>query len=221
MVDSVPSEDRAMTTPLAFGMIDLSSTSIRKSRVGAVSELRAAAHLMQQGFDVFRCVAPHAPFDLVAHRDGTLYRVEVKTLSKPAKDSYSPVIGWPVNEDWDLLVICGENAVFQFAYGVTKDEVRDEIRRALGIVSAEPRPYVRPPGLGVSTDDRILEILREDPERGWTTQQLRAELESRGWFSQALRPTARVADVLRRLRMRGLCMTSDRGVHRLTEEACN
>jgi hypothetical protein len=210
-----------MTTPLTFGMIDLSSTPIRKSRVGAVSELRAAAHLMQQGFDVFRCVAPHAPFDLVAHRDGTLYRVEVKTLSRPVKDTYSPVIGWPVNEDWDLLLICGEGVTFQFAYGVTKDEVRNEIRRALGVVPAEPRPYTRPPGMGLSTDDRVLEILREDPERGWTTQQLRTELEIRGWFSQALRPTARVADVLRRLRVRGLCMTSDRGIHQLAGEARN
>lgn len=206
-----------MTTP-AIGMIDPPGTAIRKSRIGAVSELRAAVHLMQQGFDVFRCVAPHAPFDLVAHRDGTLYRVEVKTMSKPVKETYSPVIGWPVNEDWDLLVICGENGIFQFANGVTKDEVRNEIRRVLGIVPAEPRPYARPPGLGVSTDDRILEIFREDPARGWTTQQLRTELEIRGWVSQALKPTARVSDVLRRLRVRGLCVSSIGGIHHLNRE---
>lgn len=197
-----------MTDDLLYGAVDPTGTQVRRSRVGSVSELRASVHLMQQGFDVFRCVAPHAPFDLVAHRDGQLYRVEVKTLGRPARDTHVPLTSWPTNDDWDLLVLCGEKMIFQFAYGVTRDDVREEVRAALGIVAAEPVPSRRK-----TLDDRVLALLREDPERHWTTRQVRTELEENGWWSQAADPAVPVCDALRRLRKRCLITKIAEGLH--------
>ena len=37
----------------------------RKTKLGAVSELKAAAEFMKQGFHVSRSIDPQCPFDLV------------------------------------------------------------------------------------------------------------------------------------------------------------
>lgn len=56
----------------------------QRGTVGAWAELVAAIDLMGRGFDVYRAVAPHAPFDLVAHKQGRLLRVEVRTGRRSA-----------------------------------------------------------------------------------------------------------------------------------------
>lgn len=52
------------------------------STTGAISELLAAAQLMQNGFEVFRALSPAASCDLLALKDGAFYKFEVKTSSK-------------------------------------------------------------------------------------------------------------------------------------------
>lgn len=204
--------DQSMSLPLAYGAVDPIGTSVQQSRVGSISELRASAHLMQQGFDVFRCVAPHAPFDLVAYRDGQLYRVEVKTASKPSRETYSPVVTWPVNDEWDLLVVCGDRAIFQFPFGVTRDQVRDELRRAYRITAAAP--VMPPPPARPSVEKRVMQVFGESPT-SWSCQAMRHELESRGWTTQALDKTAIVSDAMRRLSKRGLLLKVEPGRYRL------
>jgi len=109
---------------------------------GAISELLACAHLMELGYIVYRCESPHAPFDLVAYRDGVCYRVEVKSLTRSsAPHSYAPSFDAPKNEEWDLLAVAdGANGrVFVFDRSTTIAEDRLEILRAYNIdVSAEP-----------------------------------------------------------------------------------
>ena len=46
---------------------------------GSISELKAAVALMEQGYEIFIPMNRHSSFDLVAHRDGKIYRIEVKT----------------------------------------------------------------------------------------------------------------------------------------------
>lgn len=46
---------------------------------GAYSELKAAAWLLEQGFDVFRNVSPYGKVDLVAIKDGVIRCFDVKT----------------------------------------------------------------------------------------------------------------------------------------------
>lgn len=46
---------------------------------GAANELRAAAHLMENGYEVFRALSPSNHCDLIATRDGKAHRVEVRT----------------------------------------------------------------------------------------------------------------------------------------------
>jgi hypothetical protein len=49
---------------------------------GAVSELRAAIWLLNQGYEVFRNVSAHGPMDLVAIKGQEILRLDVKTLEK-------------------------------------------------------------------------------------------------------------------------------------------
>lgn len=60
---------------------------------------------MAQGWHVFRAESPHAPFDLVGWRDGELLRIEVKTGLSREKATHAPSFAWPVNDDWDLLLV--------------------------------------------------------------------------------------------------------------------
>jgi len=52
---------------------------------GTFSELLVTTDLIACGFYVFRCVSPHAPFDLVALKDTTLIKIEVKTTTRTLK----------------------------------------------------------------------------------------------------------------------------------------
>lgn len=97
---------------------------------GAASELIVCAELMRLGFHVFRCESPHAPFDLIAYRDGQFLRVEVKTVSL---QKTGPTFGLPKNDEWDLLAIVSKlGEVFLFESGATYRVIHDTIRPHLG-----------------------------------------------------------------------------------------
>jgi len=108
--------------------------------VGAASELRACAHLIDAGYYVYRCESPSAPFDLVAYRHGACLRVEVKTLSMKDHQDHAPSFGWPRNDEWDLLIIVGRADVFQFTPDTPKWQARDAIRVHLGYSALGPDP---------------------------------------------------------------------------------
>ena len=50
-----------------------------RHQVGARSELRACAWLIEQGYEVFRNVCSHGPIDIVAIKDGVVLKIDVKT----------------------------------------------------------------------------------------------------------------------------------------------
>jgi hypothetical protein len=52
---------------------------IRKCDVGSHNELIVCADLMKKGYHVFRAVSAYGPCDLIAMKDGKLWRVEVTT----------------------------------------------------------------------------------------------------------------------------------------------
>lgn len=88
-------------------MTDWYSTSAK----GAASELLACVYFLKAGCHVFRSESPSCPFDLVIHRAGLLSRVEIKSLVwrsvEPARYVHAagPVVSWPANDDWDILVV--------------------------------------------------------------------------------------------------------------------
>lgn len=54
-----------------------------RSKIGAASELKAAAEFMKRGFHVSRSLDPQCPFDLVVTNDkGESCLIDVKTLNK-------------------------------------------------------------------------------------------------------------------------------------------
>lgn len=55
---------------------------------GILGEAKAIAYLLEKGYDVFNQFGGKAPFDLVAHKDNTLYRVSVKSTSFLKKNTY-------------------------------------------------------------------------------------------------------------------------------------
>ena len=87
---------------------------------------------MADGYYVFRCESPSAPFDLVAYRDGICHRVEVKSISKGALAA--PTFSWPSNDEWDLLVVVDHvrDRFFRFTRDAGKDEARLAIKEAYG-----------------------------------------------------------------------------------------
>ena len=60
--------------------------------ISTIGKFKAATHLMACGYDVFMEVDGKSPFDLVAHKDGELQRVEVKTTTRRSKYN----TGWEV-----------------------------------------------------------------------------------------------------------------------------
>lgn len=58
---------------------DISAGIILRSAVGAASELLVCVDLMNRGYEVFRALCPHASVDLLAMKDGAVYKVQVKT----------------------------------------------------------------------------------------------------------------------------------------------
>lgn len=56
--------------------------SLPTGTVGAISELRVAADLLQRGYAVFRALSPSCPCDLAILWDNRLFKMEVKTASR-------------------------------------------------------------------------------------------------------------------------------------------
>jgi hypothetical protein len=54
--------------------------------LGAASELKAQAWLLEQGYSVFRNVAQWGTADLVAEKGGTFCKIDVKTLQDNGED---------------------------------------------------------------------------------------------------------------------------------------
>jgi hypothetical protein len=139
----------------------------RKS-MGAASELRAAAHLLAQGYDVYRSVAPHAGVDLVAIRGVEQLRVEVKTLGKPEKATHLPPFGWPTNDDWDLLLIVGPDVVIQLPYGADRSEAVAAIRTHFKLAGTPEE---------LSTRERVAALVENAPAAQlWTAAVVALEL---------------------------------------------
>ena len=55
---------------------------MKQRNVGVFSELTVAMDLIKRGYDVFMSMHPNSPFDMVAHKDGKLLRVEAKTARR-------------------------------------------------------------------------------------------------------------------------------------------
>ncbi|WP_414694686.1 group I intron-associated PD-(D/E)XK endonuclease [Paenibacillus sp.] len=61
-----------------------------KSWITALSQARVTAELARQRFDVYVELVGKAPFDLIAHKEGLLYRVSVKsTMSTKCESGHS------------------------------------------------------------------------------------------------------------------------------------
>lgn len=59
--------------------IDVQFAKMPPGLRGAISELSACADLMERGFLVFRAVAPHGPYDVIAAKGRDVLRVEITT----------------------------------------------------------------------------------------------------------------------------------------------
>jgi len=59
---------------------------------GSLGKIRVISRLVETGHDVFMEIDGKSPFDLVAHKNGKLYRVEVKSTSRRTKFD----TGWEV-----------------------------------------------------------------------------------------------------------------------------
>lgn len=139
-----------------------------RGKHGASSELIASAKLMEAGYDAYRAVEPHAPFDLVAYRDDKLYRVEVKSLSKNRSNGeWAPVVPWPKNDHWDLLIVVGlESEVFCFDSQTSREEVRDKIRAFYGYeVIGDRNPHSYYQGSLRDRDEEIRQLAEEGLSR--------------------------------------------------------
>jgi hypothetical protein len=69
--------------------------SIPTGTVGAISELAVAADLMRKGYAVFRALSPSCWCDLIAHKDGVMFKVEVRTAYKYINPKGEPRVQYP------------------------------------------------------------------------------------------------------------------------------
>jgi hypothetical protein len=170
----------------------------RKS-MGAASELRACAYLLAQSYDVYRSVAPHAGFDLIAWRDDAAIRVEVKTLGKPKNAAHCPPFGWPVNDEWDLLLIVGPDRIFEYGAGAQRGEASAQIRAHYGLEAGPDELTQR---------EKVAQLLASSPGQAWTAATMAFELGL---------PRSAVGPILAQLYGEGLADRAGRGTYR----ACN
>ena len=91
----------------------------RRSYVGAANELRVCTDLLHKGWHVFRAEAPNGPFDLVAmHKDGRLYRVEVRTGQRLKNGQFS--VGR--HGTYDILaIVVGTEITYEPNFGLGSD----------------------------------------------------------------------------------------------------
>ena len=60
------------------------NTDLSTATVGALGELAVSCELLRRGWTVFRALSPSAFCDLIAIKDGTMLRIEVRTAYRPA-----------------------------------------------------------------------------------------------------------------------------------------
>ena len=90
------------------------SGSITKGQRGALSELTAAAHLLDMGWHVFRALSPCCPCDLVVLRNGgkpLLIEVRTGNVSKIGTLYYAKNVHGRVNVDHYAIVV-GSSVTF-------------------------------------------------------------------------------------------------------------
>jgi len=80
--------------------------------VGSTSELIAAVHLLNAGYDVFRSVSHCASCDLIAIRGNTILRIEVKTRGSVKGKAQKPSISDRSKFDHLAIVARGLGVVF-------------------------------------------------------------------------------------------------------------
>lgn len=71
--------------------------------IGAINELKVCVDLMIKGFNVFRCMSPNSPHDLIISKDKELLKVEVTTGTRYINGNiqHSP----KNHHDFDVLAI--------------------------------------------------------------------------------------------------------------------
>ncbi len=120
---------------------------LSKQSKGAAAELLAAGWALARGLHVYRAQSPAAPFDLVlvepvSHR---LIRVEVKSIYRHSPAIYCPNFSWPVNDDWDWLLVVDvdhDGRVFRFDHGQSADECRNIVRAHFGYATLAESAYL-------------------------------------------------------------------------------
>lgn len=81
--------------------IDLSTGTI-----GAMAELIVGADLMRKGFEVFRAMSPSSYSDLIAIKNGTIHKVEVRTGNYFIRSDGTVSIHYPKkNTDGKFVVV--------------------------------------------------------------------------------------------------------------------
>lgn len=113
--------------------------------MGGLSELRATIHLLQLGYEVFRAVTDCASCDLIAHREGFLWKIEVRTMSSPREIKYLPSMRWPEKARCDYVMFVGHTHIFTFPVGHDREEARQIVRSTLGLGKVTPPLPIPPP----------------------------------------------------------------------------
>jgi Holliday junction resolvase-like predicted endonuclease len=62
------------------------------STIGTISEMMVCQDLLKSGYYVFRSISPNSPFDIIASKNGSLIKIEVRTAAKRIDGS------WGVNK---------------------------------------------------------------------------------------------------------------------------
>jgi hypothetical protein len=68
--------------PSGSAILLRNNNEIHQKHRGAYSELVAATWLLARGYEVFRNVSSHGPVDLIAMRDGEMFKIDVKTCER-------------------------------------------------------------------------------------------------------------------------------------------
>jgi hypothetical protein len=119
-----------------------------RNTAGTVSELRAAAYLLERQWHVFAAINSCCPVDLIAWQPGrTPIKVEVKTLRIPADAAGTVTTTWPRNDEWDLILFVASDGIREVWAPATYRETLDSFRSLYGL---GPTPVRRIRGTGAA-----------------------------------------------------------------------
>lgn len=96
--------------------------------------MRAAIHLMDSGYNVFRALSPSCPFDLYAFKGDRSLRVEVTTghnytrSTRPEIGAFFPTqkIAQLRNNEFDLLLVVFEDRIEEMTDDASVQSYRDK-----------------------------------------------------------------------------------------------